>query len=175
MKKTIAIVIVFFFLYRCYSQSNSPCVINSAGGSSQSGYYQFEWSIGEMALIGQMNSSDNSSIITNGFIQPYILYPARINTHNIFSSDEIKVFPNPASDYVEINFFTKQKGRITLNFYDISGKIIYSGAVQSDGVDLIYRIPVNHLPANVYMLYVILDADNGYTSKQGAYKITKVH
>jgi hypothetical protein len=175
MKKTITLVIIFFFLHRCYSQSNTPSVINSSGGSSQSGYYQFEWSIGEMALIGQMNSSDKALIVTNGLIQPYILYPGRVNTNNNFSSDEIKVFPNPASDYVEINFFTKQKGRITLNFYDISGKIVYTGGVQSDGVGLIYKIPVNHLPANVYMLYVILDADNGYTSKQGTYKITKVH
>ena len=174
MKNTIILGIVFFFFSRCYSQSNATSVINTAGGSSNSGYYQFEWSIGEMALIGQMNSSNGSLIITNGFIQPYILNPGTTNPNNIFNRDEIKVFPNPASDYVEINFMTKQKGRITLNFYEASGKIIYSTTVQCNGVDLIHRIPVSHLPNNVYMLHINLDADNGYVSKRGAYKIIKV-
>jgi hypothetical protein len=174
MKNTITIGIVFFFFSRGYSQSNAPSVINTAGGASNSGYYQFEWSIGEMALIGQMNSSNGSLIITNGFIQPYILNPGTINTNNFFNGDEIKVFPNPASDYVEINFMTKQKGRITLNFYETSGKIIYSTTVQCYGVDLIHRIPVSQLPNNVYMLHINLDADNGYVSKRGAYKIIKV-
>ena len=176
MKKIVTIGIVFSLLSDCFSQQIiTPSVINSAGSSSGSGYFQFEWSIGEMALITQMNNSNNSLIITNGFLQPYILHPGTgINVNAFFNGDEIKVFPNPASEYVEINFFTKQRGRITLNLYDVSGKIIYTGTVQSYGVDLIQRIPVSHLPENVYMLHINLDADNGYVSKRGAYKIIKV-
>jgi len=175
MKKTITTGIVFFLLSDCYSQIITPTVINSAGGSSVLGYYQYEWSIGELALIGQMNNSNHSLIITNGFLQPYTLHPERgINGNNIFNGDEIKIFPNPASDYVEINFFTKQRGHITLNLYDVSGKIVYTETVQSNGIDLIQRIPVNHLPSNVYMLHINLDSDNGAVSKRGAYKIIKV-
>ena len=174
MKKTITVVIVFFFLFNGKSQSIAPSVINTGGGSLQSGYYQFEWSIGELALVGEMNSSNNSLIITNGFIQPFIQYPATNNTNNIFANDEIKIFPNPASSYVEINFLTKQKGRITLSFYDGSGRKILTVADSYYGVGLIKRIPVSHLPNEVYMLHVDLDPYTGYSSKKGVYKIVKI-
>jgi hypothetical protein len=104
MKRTITLTILFFSLFHCSAQSIAPSVINTGGGSFQSGYYQFEWSIGELALIGEMSSANNSFVITNGFIQPFIQYPVRDNNNNIFGTDEIKVFPNPASSYVEINF-----------------------------------------------------------------------
>ena len=174
MKKTITLVIVFFSLLNCSAQSIAPSVFNSAGGSFQSGYYQFEWSIGELALVGEMNSSNNYLVITNGFIQPFIQYPATVNTNNIFGTDEIKIFPNPASSYVEINFLTKQRGRITLSFYDGSGRKILSVTDSYYGVGLIRRIPVSQLPNEVYMLHVALDPYPGYSSKKGVYKIIKI-
>jgi hypothetical protein len=174
MKKTITIVIVFFFFYCSNAQSVAPSVINTGGGSFQAGYYQFEWSIGELALVGEMNSSNNSLVITNGFIQPFIQYPATNNTNNIFANDEIKVFPNPASSYVEINFLTKQQGRITLTFYDGSGRKILTSADSYYGIGLVKRIPVNQLPNEVYMLHVDLDPYPGYSSKKGVYKIIKI-
>jgi Secretion system C-terminal sorting domain len=174
MKNTITLVIVFFSLFNCSAQSISPSVINTGGGSFQAGYYQFEWSMGELALVGEMNSSNNSLVITNGFIQPFIQYPATNNTNNIFGNDEIKVFPNPASSYVEINFFTKQMGRITLSFYDGSGRKILSVTDSYYGVGLIKRIPVSQLPNEVYMLHVDLAPYPGYSSKKGVYKIVKI-
>ena len=174
MKKTITLVIVFFFLFNCNAQSIAPSVINTSGGSFQAGYYQLEWSVGELVLVGQMNSSNNSLVITNGFIQPFIQYPAKNNTNNIFANDEIKIFPNPASSYVEINLFTKQKGKITLSFYDGSGRKILATTVGYYGVGLIKKIPVSHLPNEVYMLHVDLDPESGYSSKKGVYKIVKI-
>ena len=175
MKKAISLVIVFFSLFHCTAQSIAPSVINTGGGYFQSGYYQFEWNIGELALVGEMSGSNNSLVITNGFIQPFIQYPAtNNNTNSIFGNDEIKVFPNPASSYVEINFFTKQKGRITLSFYDALGKKIFTVTDWYYGVGLIKRIPVSQLPNEVYMLHVDLDPYPGYSSKKGVYKIVKI-
>ena len=174
MKKTITLVFVFFFVLNCSAQSIAPSVINSSGGTFQSGYYKLEWSIGELALVGEMTSSNNSLVITNGFIQPFIQYPANNNTNNIFATDEIRIFPNPASDYVEINFFTKQRGRIKFSFYDGSGRKILTVTERYYGVGLIKRIPVSQLPNEVYMLHVDLDPDPGYVSKKGVYKIVKI-
>jgi hypothetical protein len=174
MKRTIILTVLFFSLFYCSAQSIAPSVINAGGGSFQSGYYQFEWSIGELALVGEMTSSNNYLVITNGFIQPFIQYPATNNINSFFTKDEIKIFPNPASSYVEINFFTKQKGRVTLSFYDGSGRKILTVTDSYYGVGLIKRIPVTHLPNEVYMLHVDLNADQGYSSKKGVYKIVKI-
>jgi hypothetical protein len=144
-------------------------VINSSGGSSQQGYYQFEWSIGELALVNEMK---NDIVVTNGFLQPYLLYPGDHNTNQSFSAEEIKVFPNPASRYVEIDFLTKQTGIMNLSFYDGLGQKIYSKKFYSFGLDRIERIEVSHLPAGPYMLHIALDAGS-FVIKNGIYKIIK--
>jgi hypothetical protein len=126
-----------------------------------------------MALIGQFNSPGDKLIVTNGYIQPYILHPATGSTNNVFEIDEVKVFPNPASTYVEVNFFTKQKGQLTLNFFDISGKKMSSQSLRANGVDLIAKIPLEKFAGGIYMLQIELEPDPGSVSKKGIYKIVK--
>jgi hypothetical protein len=174
MKRALMLLISVFLFAYSNSQVVAPSVMNTCGGSAQSGYYQFEWSIGELALVGDMTSSNNSLVITNGFIQSLIQYPTRDNGLYIFGDDEIKVFPNPASRYVEINFLTKQRGRVTISFYDGAGKKIYTATDAYYGVGLIKRIPVDKLPNEVYMLHINLEPYTGYTAKQGTYKIIKI-
>lgn len=174
MKSTISGVIVFFFFLTSHAQSNTPSVLNAGGGTFQSGYFHFEWSIGELALVNQMSTSNNSIIVTNGFIQPYILRPGALNINAQFGNDEIKVFPNPASDYAEINFFTKQQGKIKINMYDVSGKCVWSGSLMCYGVDLIERISLGRFENSSYMLKIDLEANPGFSSKHGVYKIVKV-
>ena len=98
-------------------QDYKQSVINSSGGTSSQGYYQFEWNVGEMALINQMSDANEKIIVTNGFLQPYLLYPSRNNTNEAFDADEVKIFPNPATQYIEINFFTKQKRQTNYPFF----------------------------------------------------------
>jgi type IX secretion system substrate protein len=174
MKNKITVIIVLFISISCFSQSVTPAVINVAGGSSQQGYYQLEWSVGEMALINQMESRPNLFVLTNGFLQPYILHPAVNNSNNQFGADEIKVFPTPASSYIEIDLFTRQQGRLKLCLYDAIGQKIYSAELQSFGVDLIQRIPVTGFNNGTYLLHIELEADANFISKKGIYKIIKI-
>jgi hypothetical protein len=174
MKNKITVVIVLFISISCFSQSVTPAVLNVAGGNSQNGYYQFEWSVGEMSLINQMESRPNLFVLTNGFLQPYILNPGVNNWKNQFGADEIKVFPTPASSYIEIDLFTRQQGRLKISLYDAIGQKIYSTELQSFGVDLIQRIPVNTFNTGTYLLHVELEADANFFSKKGVYKIIKI-
>ena len=174
MKNRVTTITVLLFFSCCaHTQDNRHSVINSSGGSSHQGYYQFEWSVGELALINQMTDVGKTLLVTNGFIQPYILYPGRNNSSRDFDADEIRIFPNPATEYVEINFFTKQKGKITVHFYDASGKRVFTRELTSNGVDLVERIPVTKLPQGIYVLNIVLYPTEGSVSKQSAYKIIK--
>lgn len=175
MKNKISVIIVFFISISCFSQSIIPSVINASGGVSQQGYYQFEWSVGEMSLVNQMESKPSLVVLTNGFLQPYILHPGANYSNNQFGADELKVFPTPASSYVEIDLRTKQQGRLKICFYNALGQKVYSTEVQSFGVDLIQRIPVNSFVQGTYLLHIELDADPNFVSKKGVYKIVKVH
>ena len=172
MRNKLFVFALFFPITFCFSQSIKPDVINISGGSSTGGYYQIEWSVGEMALVNEMQVQNNLTI-TNGFLQPYVLFPANYSLASVFEADDIKIFPNPATYFVEVNFKTKQKGRITLRFIDAVGRCVYTQQVNCYGVDLIQRIPVNRLPAGTYMLQVNLDSFLGYVSKTGIYKVVK--
>jgi len=174
MKNKITVIIVSFISISCFSQSITPAVLNVAGGSSQKGYYQFEWSVGEMSLINQMESRPNLFVLTNGFLQPYILNPGVNNSNNQFGADEIKVFPTPASSYIEIDLFTRQQGRLKITLYDAIGQRMYSTELQSFGVDLIQTIPVNGFNTGTYLLHLELEADPNFISKKGIYKIVKL-
>ena len=172
--KPITTIIAFLFISTVsFSQSINTSTINSCGGTATNGYYQFEWSVGESTLIDQMESA-GKMLVTNGFLQPYLVNPGSYDPNYLFSVDEIKIFPNPAVRYVEINFFTKQKGQITLALYDVLGQKIYAQELTSYGVDLIHRIPVNNLKNGSYVLNIYLNSNLGFPVKQGAYKIIKI-
>src|SRR4030095_2298689 len=172
MKNAATIFVTIFVSALCHAQSISSSVINACGGTSNS-YYQFEWSIGEMSLVNQMQSGD-LLIVSNGFFQPYILFPVTFYVREQFAAEEIKILPNPASSFVEINFFTKQRGQVTFDFYDMLGRKVYTQQITCNGVDLIHRIPLTNLPGGAYVLRITLDADLGYLSKHGSYKILKI-
>jgi type IX secretion system substrate protein len=174
MKNKITVIIVSFISISCFSQSVTPAVLNVAGGNSQNGYYQFEWSVGEMSLINQMESRPNLFVLTNGFLQPYILNPGVSNPYTQFGANEIKVFPTPASSYIEVDLFTHQQGKLKMSLYDAIGQRLYSTELHTFGVDLIQRIPINSYNTGTYLLHIDLDADPNFFSKKGAYKIIKI-
>ena len=158
----------------CLAQSITPSVINVAGGFSKKDQVQLEWSVGEMALVQQMDARQNNTIVTNGFLQPYLVNPGNTSIVALFEPNEVKIFPNPATQFVEVNFFTRQKGKFNFNLYDAAGKLVFTEDVPSYGVDLILRIPVTHLASGTYMLHINLASPSGFLSKSGAYKIITI-
>ena len=173
MKNRLTTFTVLLLLSSYIHSQDRQEVINSTGGTSHRGYYWFEWSIGEMALVNQMTDAGETLIVTNGFLQPYVLYPGRNNEETNFDHEEVSIFPNPATEYIEINFFTKQKGNITVNCFDASGKKVLTREFVCNGVDLITRIPITQLSQGIYFVHVELTASAGFISKKSTYKIIK--
>lgn len=126
-----------------------------------------------MCLVNQMGSWP--AVVTNGFLQPYILNPGFNDPNNQFGADELKVFPTPASSYIEIDLFTKQQGRLKIELYNGIGQKLYLTELQYFGVDLIQRIPVSNLAAGTYLLHIGLEADLNFVSKSGIYKVITIH
>ena len=173
MKPSTTIIFLLFISTVSFCQSINTSIINTTGGTAKNGYYQFEWSVGELAIVDEMQSA-GKLIVTNGFLQPYLVNPGSNDPNYFFSVDEIKIFPNPASRYVEINFFTKQKGHVTLDLFDAIGQKLLSHEIICYGVDLIHRIPVTNLKSGSYILNINLNSNLGFQVKQGAYRIIKL-
>ena len=97
MKRYLFILITMLFALSSGAQIKQE-VISSAGGYSVNGDLSISWTLGE-TIIPTFKSRD--LVLTHGFQQRLILTTVE---ENIEVSVKIKVFPNPASDVVNIQF-----------------------------------------------------------------------
>ena len=166
-----------------YGQSQMPQVINASGGCSQNKGYSIEWNIGELTLINEMDAIDSSYIFTNGFIQPTDglvqspLQQSALSLNKIeLSAANIRIFPNPTQDIVEIDFANSTAGKISVQLSDELGHIIYTREISSYGFGLIEKINMKGLTKGVYILYIkrLNPVSGRYDLKSGSYKIIKL-
>ncbi len=152
------------------AQAGVEKVLNSTGGSNKTGHYVFEWSVGETS-IAPMQSSTYNLAITNGFLQP--LLGKQPNTEQYFAHDEIIILPNPTYNHIEVNIVTSQKGTIQISVVDVTGKLLQSRKVISNGIGSIEKFDLSAYAAGTYLLNFDLSPSLGSIKKKGAYKILK--
>jgi hypothetical protein len=76
---------------------------------------------------------------------------------------ESSFFPNPVSDYADLNYFLEEKGTVSFSVYSASGQLIRD-IIFSDQLPGQYSVPVsfeNH-PAGMY--FYVLRAGNSFSS-----------
>lgn len=176
MKKIFIPVLFFliFFINAATAQTVAPQVINTSGGTYSFGYIIIDWSVGEMAMVNTLQGANLQVLVTHGFLQPFTDRPADMNVNYVFGPEEIRVFPNPASTFVEIDFLTKQKGRVRFKLYDGLGQMLYQKEFYSYGLGQIERIDMQKWASSEYYLHVVLEPEAGSVRKHGSYKIIKI-
>jgi Secretion system C-terminal sorting domain len=172
--KSVALLALIVTNLAVRSQSIDSHVVNSTGNSYSQGRYNIEWSVGELTLVGSMQSSTESIIITNGFLQPAIANAVDSNAHRFFTKDEIKILPNPTYNRIEINFSTEQKGTLYLNVYDANGKALTGTSLISNGILMSKFIDLSPFASGTYFLKIDLQPSEGSIRKTGSYKIVKL-
>jgi len=153
------------------SQSVSSSVVNCAGNSYSQGYYNIDWSVGELALVNSMQSS-GFAIITNGFLQPTSA-DYKNDARVYFTSDEVTIMPNPTHGKIEVNFSTAQQGTVYLYVYDVNGKVMTSDKLLLAGIRISKFIDLSTFASASYFLKLELKPAAGSVKKTGSYKIIK--
>jgi hypothetical protein len=156
-----------------YSQSVTPAILNSTGGSVIFTYYRFEWSFGEAMAISTMGPVSNL-IVTNGVLQPGTNNPATINNTSQWDRDEIRILPNPTQNKLEIDFFSKQQGKVTLNLMDESGRFLARRQFDYFGTGRIEIWDLGRYPSGAYFLNISLAPTGTSVAKEGTYKVLKI-
>lgn len=156
-----------------FSQATVQQVVNVSGGTYSFGYTNVDWSVGEMSLVNTAVGTNQLIIVTNGFLQPFTTHSGN-NTNPSFGAEEIKIFPNPSTTYIEINFLTSQKGKLNIRLYDALGQKVYEKQTYSNGNGLVEIIDMQRWAAAGYALHITLDPEAGSIAKKGSYKIIKV-
>jgi hypothetical protein len=135
----------------CLSQSVKIQQVLVPGASVvTNGTITLSQTVGELMV---MTIGDSYYILTQGFQQPMI---------DIREGDDdfkgVKVYPNPASDFVTVEIVGDDPKTFRIEFLDLTGRIFIS-AKKSFGHDYIYREQYNvkELVSGFYMVRIMSD------------------
>ena len=144
------------------AQQVTPQVIASAGGYTQNGGYSVSWTLGEPVIA---TATNGGTTLTQGFQQPSYDVVA-ITTQNI-EGFEINVYPNPATDFVVIDWTTDKENTLYISLFDLAGKKISEQTCLSSQD----KVSVNMSQlASAHYLLEVKDKNNQFTK---IYRIAK--
>ncbi len=152
----IALLVAFSSFGQTAIKKNS---IDSGGDISTNGTTKMVYTLGEVAV--QENTTGNIHV-SEGFIGSNNFVVLNIENYSILS--DVKVYPNPTSDYININF--TQKSDYDISIYNMAGELIYSKQIIESNKE---SINLNKFPAGTYLFVVKQVAEQKATT----YKIIK--
>jgi hypothetical protein len=180
-KILLSFAAVFYFFNLLHGQSITPQVINSTGGTFKDRDEEFfiDWNVGEMALVNTMAGATNHQlfIVTNGFLQPFRRRGEddggnQGNKILTFSPSEIKVFPNPTVNYIEVDLFAVE-GKVLITLYSQTGQKLYQRESYPNSHNRVERIPMTGYTPGSYLLNIQSEGSSATPAKSGSYKIVK--
>jgi hypothetical protein len=170
---TQLILLLLLCPYFSSAQEASPSIINVTGGSAVSGYYRFDWSVGEMCIIDSY--SKPNCILENGFLHAGTERPHPPKGIDFFAVGDIMIFPNPVYSIAELNLNLPQPGRVNMRLINVLGKPVEIRQFDYNGVGRIEKIDLQRYPAGSYMLQVTLSpTDQSTPERKGTYKLIHI-
>lgn len=174
-KNTFLLILTVLLITQGLSQNVTvtPATLNVTGGSGNTtnNRYHFEWSFGEATAIETMSSSNiKITYITNGILQPLSAIPI---LDDCWGPKEIKIYPNPTTGLIEIDFFSLLSGKVTLNLFDESGRLLEISEFEYNGLSFIKKMDLSRYPSSIYFLKIMLQPTGSTEIKKCTYKVVK--
>ncbi len=173
-KNLLSFFLLFVFHTLTIAQSITPQTFNVCGNYVNAGYYQFEWSVGEMSITETFENSI-FGYLTNGVLQPLTDNPTFSFIDNNWNRDEIRILPSPTTGLFEVNILTKQQGRLEIQLVDNLGQSIKTISDYYYGIGRIERFDISRYASANYLLRISLSPNPGYSAKKGGFKILKIN
>jgi len=151
MKRNFLINLMMLIAISVGAQQVKQEVIASAGGYNvaSGNTISISWTLGE-TIVPTFTSQDGSLIITHGFQQKMIL--TAVEEH-ILNPVTVSVFPNPASEVVNIKFDTPTDAVITLFLLNSTGNVLKTEQIQPATINK--DINLQDLPSGIYYLRLV--------------------
>ena len=154
----ICVWLVFSFS-NLKSQQNTV----SAGGDATGSGGSVSYSVGQIDYNTQ--SSSSSGTMTEGVQQPYEIFFVGIEDETLSELD-VRIFPNPTTDKVFIQFEGELMNELNYALYHMKGDLIELGRMSENQI----QISFNDLPASTYLLMI-----NNQNERIKTVKIIKNH
>ena len=168
-KFTITSCLIACAIINAHGQSIGPSTINASGGSKVISGNTHEFSIGEMALVN--TASGSNIIVTNGVLQPN-LSSTGVKDVN-YLSDNLKVYPNPSDNILNIQPNFETGGQLIYHLYDVLGRIILAGEFKLATGKETQTISLSQLAASSYVLHLNLNKKG--SSYNASFNVQKIN
>jgi hypothetical protein len=146
------------------------------GGTYKAGYFDYEWSVGELSMIETFTTGGN--IYTQGVLQPFTEYSTRWPQTVLFLNNEIKIFPNATTGYFEVNFLFRIPGIINIQLLDQTSRTLLARSIKYDGNGSIEKFNIGGLPSAIYKLLITHtpndpNGNGNFSVRRGVFNILK--
>lgn len=121
MKKLYIVLLICFIGVYASGQKISSYVIASAGESAEAGDVSISWTLGELAIE---TFETTNIILTQGFQQGY--FEITSIGEPLSNNFELKIFPNPATEYVMVDLQSEEIKDGIIQMYDMNGRLVYN-------------------------------------------------
>lgn len=153
-----------------------PSTLNASGATVNKGYYIFDWSIGESTAV--LTLTKGNLMVTQGVLQYHSGNVVDKNVAMIWFPNEVKLFPNPVRNILEINFMHVVSGSLHFELFNNAGKLLWQKDALYNGISLTEKLNMAGMPAGNYTLYLYQndspDSSRKYY-KRGAFNIFKLN
>jgi len=150
MKRNILISTLIFLSLAVTGQVKQE-VIASAGGYNKSAdnTISISWTLGE-TIVPTFTSQDGSLILTHGFQQKLIITAVEETLEEMV---KVTIYPNPASEIINIQFQSATDKEILLYLLDSKGGVVKTEKIEIATVEK--TIDLQDLPAGIYFIRMI--------------------
>jgi len=155
MFRVLTVFLLFTFLSTS-AQSISPLTINVGGYASKS----LDFSIGESSSIAYFQNTNQINLST-GFIQSFTPLVTGIVNRVFEEGEEFVLFPNPATDFVQLKGALSKPGFVEFHLIDLQGRILDTFPATYYFNYLEKEINISHLQGGTYFIRLIYSSPDG--------------
>ncbi len=151
MKRYIITLITMAIILPVSAQTLEPKVIASAGGYDEAPGVSISWTLGETIIPTFQDDPVNPTIIlTHGFQQQLIVTTVEENLEILVN---VTIYPNPASEILNIRFEEPLDGKVDLVLLTQDGKLVKRDIIETSTIEK--QVNMQDLPAGIYFLRLI--------------------
>lgn len=151
MKRYILILVTVALIIPVSAQSLEPTVIANAGGYDEASGVSISWTLGETIIPTFQDDPENPTIIlTHGFQQQLIVTTVEENLDILVN---VVVYPNPASEVLNVRFEEPLDGEVDLILLTQDGRVVKNDIIEATTFEK--QINMQDIPAGIYFLRLI--------------------
>lgn len=105
---------------------------------------------------------ENTDYVFLGGKGVYVYKRVVTNVENAKNELNVKVYPNPTTDVLYINYNSKENGRISVNVFDIQGRLLSQQQMYPDPSEQRFSIDTSSLNKGTYVLQLVQGKKTGY-------------